>query len=163
MRETGPKITVSNNKLTIASDGNVRIGPLLTLLEGYLQLNEDQQDEIDSLVKGFLRNTEEETIKKHSEEIIAQTSELASTLEALNTKKDRILYIVNSFYPLFLAVRDIREVYQQYLPNEDIGISTIQTTLNRLVDAGLVERKEGVNPIEYRINPQKAHEIPRVL
>ena len=46
---------------------------------------------------------------------------------------------------------------------EEVGISTIQTNLNRLVDAGLVERQEGINPIEYRINPKKAHEIPKVL
>ncbi len=85
------------------------------------------------------------------------------SLADLKTKKDRILYIVsNRANPNYLTSREIQELYQHYL-KEEIGISTIQTNLNRLVDSGLVERQENVNPIEYRINIQKAQNIPKII
>jgi Fe2+ or Zn2+ uptake regulation protein len=85
------------------------------------------------------------------------------SLTDLKTKKERILNIVgNRANPNYLTAREIQELYQHYM-REEVGISTIQTNLNRLVDAGLVERQDSVNPIEYRINPKRAHEIPKVL
>ena len=50
MRETGSKITASNDKITIAFDNKIRLGPLHTLVEGYLQLSRDQQRQIDDLL-----------------------------------------------------------------------------------------------------------------
>ena len=85
------------------------------------------------------------------------------SLNDLKTKKERILSIVmNRANPNYLTAREIQELYQHYM-KEEIGISTIQTNLNRLVDVDLVERQDGVNPIEYRINPEKVQELPKMF
>ncbi|MFX1285364.1 MAG: hypothetical protein ACFFB5_17085 [Promethearchaeota archaeon] len=159
MRETGSKITANNDKITIAFDRKIRLGPLHTLVEGYLQLTRDQQKQIDYLMESFLMENEiqEEYTRKET-----NISPILS-LNDLKTKKERILIIVrNRANPNYLTAREIQELYQHYV-REIIGISTIQTNLNRLVDIGLVERQEGANPIEYRINPKKVHEIPKML
>ncbi|MFW9904525.1 MAG: hypothetical protein ACFFFH_09355 [Candidatus Thorarchaeota archaeon] len=159
MRETGSKITANNDKITIAFDRKIRLGPLHTLVEGYLQLTRDQQKQIDYLLESLL--VENEIHEEYSTTNIDNLVILS--LSDLKTKKERILNIVgNRANPNFLTAREIQELYQHYM-KEEIGISTIQTNLNRLVDAGLVERQEGVNPIEYRLNPKRAHEIPKVL
>ena len=159
MSETGSKITANNGKITIAFDRKIRLGPLHTLVEGYLQLTRDQQKQIEYLMESFLAENEmqEEYSKKKIDRLTIPS------LNDLKTKKERILNIVcNRANPNYLTAREIQELYQHYM-KEDIGISTIQTNLNRLVDTGLVERQEGVNPIEYRINPKKAREIPKVI
>ncbi|MFX1514894.1 MAG: transcriptional repressor [Promethearchaeota archaeon] len=159
MRETGSKITANNDKITIAFDRKIRLGPLHTLVEGYLQLTRDQQKQIDYLLESLL--AENEVYEEYSTTHIDNLAVLS--LADLKTKKERILNIVkNRANPNYLTAREIQELYQHYM-KEEVGISTIQTNLNRLVDAGLVERQEGINPIEYRINPKKAHEIPKVL
>ena len=159
MRETGSKITANNDKITIAFDRKIRLGPLHTLVEGYLQLTRDQQKQIDYLLESLL--VENEVHEEYSAIHIDNLAVLS--LADLKTKKERILNIVkNRANPNYLTAREIQELYQHYM-KEGVGISTIQTNLNRLVDAGLVERQEGINPIEYRINPKKAHEIPKVL
>ena len=159
MRETGSKITANNDKITIAFDRKIRLGPLHTLVEGYLQLTRDQQKQIDYLLESLL--VENEAHEEYSTTNIDRLAVLS--LADLKTKKERILYIVrNRANPNYLTAREIQELFQHYM-KEEIGISTIQTNLNRLVDAGLVERQEGMNPIEYRINPKKVHEIPKVL
>ncbi len=159
MRETGSKITASNDKITIAFDKKIRLGPLHTLVEGYLQLSRDQQRQIDDLLETFLISSDfqEETI------IPSSSSSDVVSLNDLKTKKERILSIVHSrANPNYLTAREIQELYQHYL-NEEIGISTIQTNLNRLVESGFIERQEGVTPIEYRIINQKARQLPRIL
>jgi len=159
MRETGSKITANNDKITIAFDRKIRLGPLHTLVEGYLQLTRDQQKQIDYLLESLL--VENEAHEEYSTTNIDRLAVLS--LADLKTKKERILNIVrNRANPNYLTAREIQELYQHYM-KEEVGISTIQTNLNRLVDAGLVERQEGMNPIEYRINPKKVHEIPKVL
>lgn len=159
MRETGSKITASNDKITIAFDRKIRLGPLHTLVEGYLQLSRDQQRQIDDLLETFLMSIDlqEETVIPSS-----SASDVVS-LTDLKTKKERILSIVHSrANPNYLTAREIQELYEHYL-NEEIGISTIQTNLNRLVESGFVERQEGVTPIEYRIINQKARHLPKIL
>jgi len=159
MRETGSKVTANNDKITIAFDRKIRLGPLHTLVEGYLQLTRDQQKQIDYLLESLLVENE-----IHEDYSITNIDRMAVlSLTDLKTKKERILNIVrNRANPNYLTAREIQELYQHYM-KEEVGISTIQTNLNRLVDAGLVERQEGMNPIEYRINPKKVHEIPKVL
>ena len=159
MRETGSKVTANNSKITISFDKKIRLGPLHTLIEAYLQLTRDQQKQIDYLLESLL--VENEIQEEFSQQDIDSLAVLSLT--DLKTKKERILNIVrNRANPNYLTAREIQELYQHYM-KEEIGISTIQTNLNRLVDAGLVERQEGVNPIEYRIDPKKAQEIPKVL
>jgi hypothetical protein len=159
MRETGSKITASNDKITIAFDKKIRLGPLHTLVEGYLQLSRDQQRQLDDLLETFLMTTD---LQEESLISTSSSSDVIS-LTDLKTKKERILSIVHSrANPNFLTAREIQELYEHYL-NEEIGISTIQTNLNRLVESGLVERQEGVNPIEYRIINQKARNLPKIL
>ena len=159
MRETGSKITASNDKITIAFDKKIRLGPLHTLVEGYLQLSRDQQRQIDDLIETFLMSGD------FQEEILVPSSSSSDvvSLNDLKTKKERILSIVHSrANPNYLTAREIQELYQHYL-NEEIGISTIQTNLNRLVESGFIERQEGVTPIEYRIINQKARHLPKIL
>ena len=159
MRETGSKITASNDKITIAFDKKIRLGPLHTLVEGYLQLSRDQQRQIDDLIETFLVSIDlqEETLIQSP-----LTSDVVS-LTDLKTKKERILSIVHSrANPNYLTAREIQELYEHYL-NEEVGISTIQTNLNRLVESGFVERQEGITPIEYRIINQKARQLPKIL
>ena len=159
MRETGSKITASNDKITIAFDKKIRLGPLHTLVEGYLQLTRDQQRQIDDLLETFLVSSDlqEETLVSSS-----SPSDVVS-LNDLKTKKERILSIVHSrANPNYLTAREIQELYEHYL-NEEIGISTIQTNLNRLVESGFIERQEGVTPIQYRIINQKARHLPKIL
>ena len=159
MRETGSKITASNDKITIAFDNKIRLGPLHTLVEGYLQLSRDQQRQIDDLLETFLMSSD------FQEEILVPSSSSSDvvSLNDLKTKKERILSIVHSrANPNYLTAREIQELYQHYL-NEEIGISTIQTNLNRLVESGFIERQEGVTPIEYRIINQKARQLPKIL
>ncbi|MHA1947367.1 MAG: hypothetical protein ACXAC6_11250 [Candidatus Hodarchaeales archaeon] len=159
MRETGSKITASNDKITIAFDKKIRLGPLHTLVEGYLQLSRDQQRQIDDLLETFLMSSDfqKETLVPSS-----SSSDVVS-LNDLKTKKERILSIVHSrANPNYLTAREIQELYQHYL-NEEIGISTIQTNLNRLVESGFIERQEGVTPIEYRIINQKSRHLPKIL
>ena len=159
MRETGSKITANRDKITISFDRKIRLGPLHTLVEGYLQLTRDQQKQIEYSMESFL--VENEMQDEYSKKTVQRSPVLS--LNDLKTKKERILSIVTSrANPNYLTAREIQELYQHYL-REEIGISTIQTNLNRLVDAGFVERQEGVNPIEYRIIPKKVHEIPKVL
>jgi hypothetical protein len=159
MRETGSKITANNDKITIAFDRKIRLGPLHTLVEGYLQLTRDQQKQIDYLLESLL--VENEIHEEYSTTNIDRLAVLSLT--DLKTKKERILNIVgNRANPNYLTAREIQELYQHYM-REEVAISTIQTNLNRLVDAGLVERQDGINPIEYRINPKRAHELPKVL
>lgn len=159
MRETGSKVTANNDKITISFDRKIRLGPLHTLVEAYLQLTRDQQKQVEDLMESFLvENDIQEELSPKDTESLAIIS-----LTDLKTKKDRILNIVrNRANPNYLTAREIQELYQHYI-REPIGISTIQTNLNRLVDAGFVERQEGSNPIEYRINPKKTHEIPKVM
>ena len=159
MRETGSKITVSNDKITIAFDKKIRLGPLHTLVEGYLQLSRDQQRQIDDLLETFLMSIDlqEETL------IHSPSASDVVSLTDLKTKKERILSIVHSrANPNYLTAREIQELYEHYL-NEKVGISTIQTNLNRLVESGFVERQEGITPIEYRIINQKARYLPKIL
>ncbi|MHA1236228.1 MAG: hypothetical protein ACTSQ9_01030 [Candidatus Hodarchaeales archaeon] len=159
MRETGSKITASNDKITIAFDRKIRLGPLHTLVEGYLQLSRDQQRQIDDLLETFLVSIDlqEETL------IHSPSASDVVSLSDLKTKKERILSIVHSrANPNFLTAREIQELYEHYL-NEEVGISTIQTNLNRLVESGFVERQEGITPIEYRIINQKARHLPKIL
>ncbi|MHA1995849.1 MAG: transcriptional repressor [Candidatus Hodarchaeales archaeon] len=159
MRETGSKITANNDKITIAFDRKIRLGPLHTLVEGYLELPRSQQKQIDDLIESLLMQNESQ------EETILEPTSLpnAVSLSDLDTKKERILSIVyNRANPNFLTAREIQELYTHYL-KEEIGISTIQTNLNRLVESGFVERQEGVTPIEYRINSKKAHQLPNIL
>jgi hypothetical protein len=159
MRVVGPKITANNDKISIAFDQKMRLGPLHTLIEGYLQLSKDQQKAVDELIESFLEESEGK--EEYSRGTAPQIPVL--TLKDLKTKKEIILNIVNNrANPNFLTAREIQELYQHYM-KEKIGISTIQTNLNRLVDSGHVERQEGVNPIEYRINPKKVNEIPKIL
>ncbi len=159
MRETGSKVTANNDKITISFDRKIRLGPLHTLVEGYLQLTRDQQKEIEYLMESLL--IENEVNDEYPTMDIDRSTVVSLT--DLKTKKERILNIVkNRANPNYLTAREIQELYQHYT-KEDIGISTIQTNLNRLVEIDLVERQEGVNPLEYRINPKKAHEIPKVL
>jgi len=159
MRETGSKITANNDKITIAFDHKIRLGPLHTLVEGYLQLSRDQQRQLDDFLESLLLQNE------FKEEIPVSSSSIPEILSLtdLKTKKDRILCIVsNRANPNFLTAREIQELYQHYL-KEEIGISTIQTNLNRLVESGLVERQENVNPIEYRIINQNSQKLPKII
>ena len=164
MGETKHKIAISNNKLTVTPNNNALLGPLYTLLEKYLLLDETQKREVDEYMASLL---EKRKMTKESFAKIKQKSsvdaDLARIITSLKTKKDRILFIVkHRANPLFLSARDIQELYQHYLHPEKIGISTIQTNLNRLSDAGLVERREG-DPIEYRVNPLRVKEFPQVV
>ena len=129
MRETGSKITANNDKITIAFDRKIRLGPLHTLVEGYLELPRSQQKQIDDLIETLL-------VQNDSQEVTIYESPSSSevvSLSDLETKKERILSIVyNRANPNFLTAREIQELYTHYL-KEEIGISTIQTNLNRLV------------------------------
>ncbi|MHA1977235.1 MAG: hypothetical protein ACW98F_05570 [Candidatus Hodarchaeales archaeon] len=159
MRETGSKITANNDKITIAFDRKIRLGPLHTLVEGYLELPRSQQKQIDDLIESLLMDNESQ------EEIAFESSSLPKvvSLSDLDTKKERILSIVyNRANPNFLTAREIQELYSHYL-KEEIGISTIQTNLNRLVESGFVERQESVTPLEYRINSKKVNQLPKIL
>ncbi len=159
MRETGSKITANNDKITIAFDRKIRLGPLHTLVEGYLELSRNQQKQIDDLLESLLLQNEPQT------ESIFESPTLPEvvSLSDLETKKERILSIVyNRANPNFLTAREIQELYTHYL-KEDIGISTIQTNLNRLVESGFVERQEGVTPLEYRINSKKVNHLPKII
>ena len=159
MRETGSKITANNDKITIAFDRKIRLGPLHTLVEGYLELPRSQQKQIDDLIETLL-------VQNDSQEVTIYESPSSSevvSLSDLETKKERILSIVyNRANPNFLTAREIQELYTHYL-KEEIGISTIQTNLNRLVESELVERQEGVTPLEYRINSKKVTQLPKIL
>ncbi len=159
MRETGSKITANNDKITIAFDRKIRLGPLHTLVEGYLQLSRDQQRQIDDLLESFLLQSELQDDKDTPSSSLPDVVSLSD----LTTKKEKILSIVhNRANPNFLTAREIQELYQHYL-KEEIGISTIQTNLNRLVDSGLVERQDGVTPLEYRINSEEVRQLPKIL
>jgi hypothetical protein len=159
MRETGSKITANNDKITIAFDRKIRLGPLHTLVEGYLELNRDQQKQIDDLLESFLLTND---LQDQNQVPSSSLSDVVH-LSDLETKKERILSIVhNRANPNFLTAREIQELYQHYL-KEEIGISTIQTNLNRLFESGYVERQDGVNPLEYRINSEKIHQLPKIL
>jgi hypothetical protein len=159
MRETGSKITADKNKISIAFDQKIRLGPLHTLVEGYLQLTRDQQRQVDDLLETFLTQNDTQSEQISSSPVQADVVSLSE----ITTKKERILTIVNSkSNPNYLTAREIQELYKHYL-KEDIGISTIQTNLNRLVDSGHVERQDDSNPLEYRINSKKTHQIPKIL
>lgn len=159
MRETESKITASKDKITISFNEKIRLGPLHTIVEGYLELDRDQQRQLEDLMESFLN--ENEIQKSYSRNIVSE--EAPVSLNDLHTKKDKILSIVKyRANPNYLNAPEIKELYEHYL-KEPIGISTIQTNLNRLVDEGLVERQDGVSPLEYRINPNKLNETPRVL
>jgi len=157
MREYGPKITASNDKITISFDKKIRLGPLHTLIEGYLQLTREQKRQIEDLMESFLNENE------RSESITqAIDSPTILKLKDLKTKKEKILSIVRSrANPNYLTAREVEELYQHYV-DDNITISTIQTNLNRLAEEGLVEKREG-DPIEYRINQHVVKEIPNVL
>jgi len=129
------------------------------LVEGYLELSRNQQKQINDLIESLLTQNE-----SHEETMVKQTSlPNAVSLADLDTKKERILAIVfNRANPNFLTAREIQELYTHYL-KEEIGISTIQTNLNRLVESGFVERQESVTPIEYRINSKKVNQLPNIL
>jgi hypothetical protein len=159
MRETEPKVTALKDKITISFNEKIRLGPLHTLVEGYLELNRDQQRQIEDLMESFL--LENEIQQTYSRAPVSEKT--ATHLTEVRTKKDRILHIVKErANPNYLTAREIQDVYQQYL-SESIGISTIQTNLNRLVDEGLVIRSEDSSPLEYCINPTKKDTIPKVL
>ena len=159
MRETGSKITANNDKITIAFDRKIRLGPLHTLVEGYLELPRSQQKQIDDLIETLLLQNDSQEVTIYES---PSSSEVVS-LSDLETKKERILSIVyNRANPNFLTAREIQELYTHYL-KEEIGISTIQTNLNRLVESELVERQEGVTPLEYRINSKKVNQLPKIL
>ncbi len=159
MRETEPKVTASKDKITISFNEKMRLGPLHTLVEGYLQLDRDQQRQVEDLMESFLLENEiQQTYSR-----VPVSDKPVTYLTEIRTKKDRILHIVKQrANPNYLTAREIQDVYQQYL-NEPIGISTIQTNLNRLVEEGLVLRSEDSTPLEYCINPTKKDEIPTVL
>lgn len=159
MREIESKVTASNDKITISFDKKIRLGPLHTLVEGYLQLDRDQKRQVEDLIDSLLIENEADS----SFSTVDLSNEVPQSLADIKVKKDRILLIVkNRANPNYLTAREIQELYEHYL-KEPIGISTIQTNLNRLVDAGFVERQEGVNPIEYRINSENAKNIPKIL
>ena len=92
MRETGSKVTANNDKITISFDRKIRLGPLHTLVEGYLQLTRDQQKQIDYLLESFL--VENEIHEEYSEASIDRLAVLS--LSDLKTKKERILNIVRN-------------------------------------------------------------------
>ena len=157
MRETGPKVTAGSDKITIAFDKKIRLGPLHTVIEAYLQLTREQQKQIEDLMESFLFKNENSGII--SQEIDSLT---ILSLNDLKTKKEKILGIVrNRANPNYLTAREVEELYRHYV-DDDISISTVQTNLNRLADEGLIEKQDG-DPIEYRINPQMEKEIPKVL
>jgi hypothetical protein len=159
MRETGSKITANNDKITIAFDRKIRLGPLHTLVEGYLELSRSQQKQIDDLLESLLIQNDSQADTIFDSPSLPEVVSLSD----LETKKERILSIVfNRANPNFLTAREIQELYTHYL-KEEIGISTIQTNLNRLVESGFVERQEGVTPIEYRINSKKVGQLPKIL
>ena len=119
MRETGSKITANNDKITIAFDRKIRLGPLHTLVEGYLQLSREQQRQIDDLIESLLLQDDYQERGSDTTTTIPDTISLTD----LNTKKDRILSIVyNRANPNYLTAREIQELYQHYL-KEEIGIS----------------------------------------
>lgn len=159
MGENEPKVTASKDKITISFNEKIRLGPLHTLVEGYLELNRDQQRQLDDLMESFLLDNEiQETYSK-----VPISDKAIKHITEVKTKKEKILHIVKQrTNPNFLTAREIQELFERYL-KEPIGISTIQTNLNRLVNEEFVERQEDVNPLEYRINPNKSQEIPEVL
>jgi transcription elongation GreA/GreB family factor len=156
MRETSPKVTANNDKITISFDKKIRLGPLHTLIEGYLQLPKNQQKELTEYMESLL---------EVNERIAMDTRDLAISpgtkvsIQDLGSKNEKVLHIVkNHANPIFLTTKDIEELYRHYLgQSEKISISTIQTYLNRFVDEGIVERQEGVGPnntLGYRIKSQ---------
>ena len=159
MGENEPKVTASKDKITISFNEKIRLGPLHTLIEGYLELNRDQQRQLEDLMESFLLDNQIQ--EKYSK--VPVSNKTIIHLTEVKTKKKKILHIVKQrANPNYLTAREIQELFEIYL-KESIGISTIQTNLNRLVDEGLVERQEDVNPLEYRINPEKMHKISEVL
>ena len=159
MGENEPKVTASKDKISISFNEKIRLGPLHTLVEGYLELNRDQQRQLEDLMESFLQ---ENQIQEEYSKVPVSNNSIMHLTE-VKTKKKKILHIVKQrANPNYLTAREIQELFEIYL-KESIGISTIQTNLNRLVDEGLVERQEDVNPLEYRINPEKMHEISEVL
>ena len=125
----------------------------------FLELKRDQQRQLEDLMESFL--DENQIQEKFSTPPVSGKPLIHLT--ELKTKKEKILHIVKQrANPNYLTAREIQELFEIYL-QEPIGISTIQTNLNRLVDEGFVERQEDVNPLEYRINPDKIQIIPEVL
>ncbi|MHA1225757.1 MAG: hypothetical protein ACTSPV_03345, partial [Candidatus Hodarchaeales archaeon] len=118
MREYGPKITASNDKITISFDKKIRLGPLHTLIEGYLQLTREQKRQIEDLMESFLNENE------RSESITqAIDSPTILKLKDLKTKKEKILSIVRSrANPNYLTAREVEELYQHYV-DDNITIS----------------------------------------
>ncbi|MFX0087194.1 MAG: hypothetical protein ACFFAU_16205 [Candidatus Hodarchaeota archaeon] len=164
MRENEPKVTASKDKITISFSEKMRLGPLHNIIEGYLELNRDQQRQLEDVMESLLQQNE--NLVKYSEPFVSDASFANFTenqLRRLDTKKKRILYIMNNkSHPNYFNAPEVKELYEVFL-KEPIGISTIQTNLNRLVDEGLVERQEGSSPLLYRANKEKAHEIQRIL
>ena len=110
MRESGSKVTANNDKITISFDRKIRLGPLHTLIEGYLQLTRDQQKQIDYLLESFLMDNE--IHEEYSETNIDRLAVLSLT--DLKTKKERILNIVrNRANPNYLTAREIQELYHR--------------------------------------------------
>ena len=160
MGDKGPKITADNDKITIAFNKKIRLGPLHTLVESYLQLSRDQQRHIDDLLESFLsENNFPDQTHSFSLPDAIPSSPFPSYLPSMETKIDRVKAIVqNRTNPNFLTAREIQELYERYL-DEKISIGHIQTYLTRLIETGDVERQDDTSPLVYRIISSK---IPRM-
>lgn len=159
MREKGPRITTRDNKLTITFEEEVDIADYFALVYGFGKLPPDRQGEI------------LETIRKSRDFITRREEHLSQrvppsplqTLQTIKTKKEKILAIVSNWAnPTWLNSKEVLDLYEHYI-GRDISISTVQTNLNRLMEAGYVERNETSNPIEYRIHSKYSGEISPLL
>ncbi|MFW9779666.1 MAG: hypothetical protein ACFFE8_12500, partial [Candidatus Heimdallarchaeota archaeon] len=146
MREKGPKITTRDNKLTITFEEEVDMADYFALVYGFGKLPSDQQAEILDTIRNY-RDLGHEV---HLPQPVSSSP--LQTLQTIKTKKEKILAIVSNWAnPTWLNAKEVLDLYEHYI-DRDISISTVQTNLNRLVEAGYVERNDTSNPIEYRIH-----------
>lgn len=160
MAKTGPKITASNDKITIAVDEKVRLGPLHTLVEGYLKLSRNRQRDIDDLIETFLMSGDSQVEKTPTPSF--SPSDVVS-LSDIDNQKKRVLHIVHTLAPLSLTAREVHEVYVRRISTDGIKISDVQTYLGRLEKSGEIEVLDDVSPKKYRIISQKTRHLPKVL
>ena len=159
MREKGPRITTRDNKLTITFEEEVDIADYFTLVYGFGKLAPNRQGEILDTIREYrdLHSGREEHLSKKVPPSPLQT------LKAIKTKKEKILAIVSNWAnPTWLNAKEVLDLYEHYIDRE-ISISTVQTNLNRLVEAGYVVRNDTSNPIEYRIHSKHSGEISPLL
>lgn len=148
-------------KITVEFDTDVRYldFPMSMLLD-FLNLQRHQQNEVRDLIQSYAN---ENSAIESMNDLQKVSSGRHKEINELKTKKDKILALVNNIAnPTYLPAADIQEAYQHHT-GEEISTSTLQTTLQRLVDDGFIQKQDDSKPFVYRIDPQKSAEAPKIL